>query len=139
VTTEPARQQNSAVAERERKARGAFRYYRVMAFVTGGMLLLLCAEMVMKYVLHLNGDEPVLGTWVAIVHGWIYVIYLATVFNLWSIMRWDLGRVVVLIAGGVVPILSFVMERRAERWFTAGLPGILERVAALQERRARGA
>ena len=32
------------------KARGAFGRYRVMAFVTGGMLLLLCLEMLLKYV-----------------------------------------------------------------------------------------
>jgi integral membrane protein len=118
----------SAVAERERKARSAFRSYKVMAFVTGGMLLLLCLEMILKY--GFNGGQPVLGTWIAIVHGWIYVIYAVTVFNLWSTMRWGFGRVVVLIAGGVVPVLSFVMERRAQGWFDADLPAVLRRVAA---------
>lgn len=118
----------AAVAERERKARGAFRNYKVMAFVTGAMLLLLCLEMVLKYLV--NGGEPVIGTWVAIVHGWIYVIYAVTVFNVWSTMRWSFGRVVALIAGGVVPVLSFVMERRAQGWFEADLPALLQRVAA---------
>lgn len=125
-STEPAR--TGPVAERDRKARAAFRNYRVMAFVTGGMLLVLTAEMVLKYLV--NGGEPVLGTWVAIVHGWIYVVYLLTVFNLWSTMRWDLGRIVALVAGGVVPVLSFVMERRARGWFDADLPALLQRVAA---------
>src|SRR5699024_8234128 len=40
---------------REMKDRGAFTRYRVMAFVTGGMLLLLCLEMLLKYVVQVNG------------------------------------------------------------------------------------
>lgn len=107
----------------ETKARAAFGRYRVMAFVTGGFLLLLCVEMLLKYVFQAGGvdatGEPraVLGTWIAIVHGWIYVIYAITVFDLWSRMRWSFGRILALIAGGVVPVLSFVMERRASGWF----------------------
>ena len=100
------------------KARAAFGRYRVMAFVTGGMLLLLCVEMLLKYVFQVNGPgEAVLGDWIAIVHGWIYVIYAVTVFDLWSRMRWSFGRIVALIAGGVVPVLSFIMEVRARGWF----------------------
>lgn len=102
---------------REMKDRGAFTRYRVMAFVTGGMLLLLCLEMLLKYVVQVNGfGQPVIGSWVAFVHGWIYVIYAVTVFDLWSRMRWSFGRIVVLIAGGVIPVLSFVMETRASGW-----------------------
>lgn len=110
-----------------------------MAFVTGAMLLVLCLEMVLKYVFQANGTEvagdwttarPVMGSWVAIVHGWIYVIYAVTVFNLWSSMRWGLGRVAALIAGGVVPLLSFVMEARARHWIEADLPALVARRAA---------
>lgn len=109
------------------KARAAFARYRVMAFVTGGMLLLLTAEMLLKYVFQAGGvDEaghpaPVLGNWIAFAHGWIYVIYLVTVFDLWSRMRWGFGRIVVLVAAGVVPVLSFVVEPRAGRWVAATL------------------
>jgi integral membrane protein len=95
-----------------RKLAGALLRYRVMAFVTGGFLLLLCLEMVLKYVLRVNGDEAVLGDWIAIVHGWIYVVYLVTVVDLWSSLRWRLGRLVALVLAGVVPLLSFFAERR---------------------------
>lgn len=122
--TEPTQPPNPALDVP--KARAAFGRYRVMAFVTGGMLLLLCVEMFLKYVLQVNGlatpgdlwsANAVLGTWIAIVHGWIYVIYAVTVFDLWSRMRWSFGRILALIAGGVVPVLSFVMESRARGWF----------------------
>lgn len=100
------------------KARASFARYRVMAFVTGGMLLLLCLEMLLKYVFAVHGPgEAVIGDWIAILHGWIYVVYAITVFDLWSRMRWSFGRILALIAGGVVPVLSFVMERRAQGWF----------------------
>lgn len=108
----------------EMKDRGAFTRYRIMAFVTGGMLLLLCLEMLLKYVVQVNGfGEPVLGSWIAFVHGWIYVVYAVTVFDLWSRMRWSFGRIVVLIAGGVIPVLSFVMEQKAQGWTDATLAG----------------
>lgn len=108
-----------------------------MAFVTGSFLLLLCLEMVLKYVFHLNGYNPdgtaapVLGIWIAIVHGWIYVIYAVTVFQLWLQMRWGFGKLVLLIAGGVVPALSFVMEARAQRWFDADLPARIDHAERL--------
>jgi len=103
---------SGAAGRPPRALAGALSRYRVMAFVTGGFLLLLCLEMVLKYVLRLNGDEAVLGDWIAIVHGWIYVLYLVTVVDLWSSLRWRFGRLLALIAAGVVPLLSFWAERR---------------------------
>ncbi len=108
-------------------ARKAFGRFRVMAFVTGGMLLLLSLEVVLKYGFRLGGVTdagtplPVLGDWIAFAHGWIYVIYLVTVVDLWTRMRWSPNRVVVLVLAGVVPVLSFVVEPRAGRWLRQSL------------------
>ncbi|RMI09229.1 DUF3817 domain-containing protein [Cellulomonas triticagri] len=124
--TEPTAQPTPAPAAAPARrvpesARGRLARYRVAAFVTGTMLLVLCLEMVLKYVFHAGGvdasgsPEPVLGTWIAIVHGWIYVVYLATVVQLWSAMRWSLGRLVTLALAGVVPVMSFVLERKVHR------------------------
>jgi len=100
-----------------RKARGATLRYRVMAWITGTLLLLLCVELILKYVFHANGVDaagtpnPVIGAWIAYAHGWVYVVYLVTVFDLWSKMRWRLGRLATMAAAGVVPVMSFVLER----------------------------
>lgn len=121
----------------ETRARATYSRYRTMAFVTGSMLLLLTTEMVLKYVFHAGGVSdtgaplPVMGSWVAIVHGWIYVIYAITVFQLWSFMRWSLPRIALPILGGVVPVLSFIMESRAHRWFDADLPARVDRASRL--------
>jgi integral membrane protein len=87
--------------------------YRVMAWVTGTFLLLLTLEMVVKY--GFRGGDPWLGTWIAITHGWIYVVYLVTVVDLWSKLRWRAGRLVVLVLAGVVPGLSFVAEHQVTK------------------------
>lgn len=92
------------------KLQAALTRYRVMAFITGGFLLLLCLEILLKYAF--NDGQPVIGTWVAIIHGYIYMAYLVTVFDLWSSLRWRFGRLLALIAAGVVPFLSFWAERK---------------------------
>jgi len=103
--------------------------YRVMAWVTGCFLLLLTLEMAVKY--GLRSADPWLGTWVAITHGWIYVVYLVTVVDLWSKFRWGAGRLVALVLAGVVPGLSFVEERRVTREGR-------QRISALEEAHRSG-
>jgi len=106
-TTTPA-------VSRSAKAVGpALGRYRVMAIVTGVMLLLLVAEMVVKY--GFLGGQPWPGDIVAVAHGWVYVVYLVSVLDLWSKLRWPFGRLVALVLAGVVPVLSFVVERRIVR------------------------
>ncbi|WP_066582416.1 DUF3817 domain-containing protein [Cellulomonas timonensis] len=108
----------AAVDPRAAKQRGALGRYRAMAWITGVMLLVLTLEIVLKYVFQVNGVgadgevNDVLGWWIAPIHGWVYVVYLAAVIDLWSKMRWKLSRLVTLALAGVVPVMSFVLERR---------------------------
>ena len=108
-STGPGAEQRTdpTVDPRVRRATGALSRYRVMAYVTGSMLLVLCLEMVLKYGFHVNALD-----WVPRLHGFVYIVYLVTVFDLWSVMRWKLGRFVTMAAAGVVPVMSFVLERR---------------------------
>ncbi|MEZ2390274.1 DUF3817 domain-containing protein [bacterium RCC_150] len=116
--------------------RSALKFYKVMAYLTGSMLLLLCAELVARYVFGVylfaggtnagNGQpfgfgfsdaEGVLGGFnvsiaVLIVHGWMYVLYLISDFRLWSLMRWPFTKLVLLALGGVVPLMSFIVEKK---------------------------
>ena len=96
------------------KARAALGRYRVMAYVTGVMLLVLVVEMLLKYVV--QAPQGVLRwiEWVPFAHGWVYVLYLVTVLDLWSKMCWGFGRLIGMVLGGVVPVMSFVVERRVQ-------------------------
>ncbi len=115
------------------RIRGALKFYQVASIITGTLLLLLCAEMVLKYTpigleLQLGGPHgflslvPVgavvavnLSTAILIVHGWFYVVYLFSDFRLWSLMRWPFSRFIVIALGGVIPFLSFFLEARIAR------------------------
>ncbi|QAY58997.1 DUF3817 domain-containing protein [Microbacterium protaetiae] len=116
--------------------RGALKFYQICSIITGTFLLLLVAEMILKYTpiqlelfaggsggflwfapvvdgpngLESTGDGVNLSMAILIVHGWFYVVYLFSCFRLWSLMRWQFGRFIMLAAGGVVPFLSFIME-----------------------------
>ncbi|HEY3437917.1 MAG TPA: DUF3817 domain-containing protein [Actinotalea sp.] len=94
------------------KAQAALGRYRVMAIVTGVMLLVLCVELILKHVVHV--DQSVLRwiTWIPFAHGWIYVVYLVTVVDAWSTLRWGYRRLVAMVLAGVVPVMSFIVERR---------------------------
>ncbi|WP_431801982.1 DUF3817 domain-containing protein [Microbacterium sp. bgisy203] len=120
--------------------RGALRFYQIASVITGVMLLLLCAEMIIKYAFgyelflggsggflwfapvvetatghESTGDGVNLSLGILIAHGWFYVVYLFACFRVWSLMRWGFGRFIMLALGGIVPLLSFFMEARVAR------------------------
>ncbi|HEU0086153.1 MAG TPA: DUF3817 domain-containing protein [Pseudonocardiaceae bacterium] len=84
--------------------------YRVMAYVTGVLLLLLCTSMVLKY----GFGNDVLN-WSAYAHGWMYMVYLITVVLLGTAVRWRPGRMVLVALAGTIPLMSFVAERSVTR------------------------
>lgn len=61
------------------------------------------------------GDGVNISLAILVVHGWFYVVYLFSAFRIWSLMRWQLTRFIVLALGGIVPLLSFFMEARVAR------------------------
>ncbi|MDO8146971.1 DUF3817 domain-containing protein [Isoptericola sp. b515] len=109
-----------------RKARGALTRYRVLAIVTGVMLLVLCVEMVFKYLVPVQAVIDYMG-WVPFAHGWIYVVYLVTVLDLWAKMRWSFGRLTTMVLAGVVPVMSFVLEKRVHADADAKLVALADR------------
>ena len=82
--------------------------FRVMAWVVGVMLV--PTYLSLGFTLA-DDPQPVLKA-IALVHGWLYIGYLVTVFDLYRRSRWTLGRLVLVIAAGLVPFLTFVVERR---------------------------
>ena len=92
------------------KVRSALTRFKVMAFVVGFGLLLLCAEIV----LHYGFDNEALAWWSPI-HGVLYMLYLVTTADLGLKVRWSLGKMIGVALAGVVPFFSFVMERKVAR------------------------
>jgi integral membrane protein len=42
----------------------------------------------------------------------MYVVYLISNFRLWSLMRWPFLKLILLALGGVIPFLSFIVEKK---------------------------
>jgi integral membrane protein len=91
--------------------------FRVMAWLAGIGLLLLCASMFLRYVLD---TETILDA-VPRVHGFVYIGYLITVIDLATRMRWSWGRGIVIALAGTVPFLSFVAEHKVTQQTRAEL------------------
>ncbi len=136
--TSPKKGKKRRFGGTEAQIRSALKFYKVLAYLTGAMLLLLCAELIARYAfgqyLFAGGTNAVTGqpfglgfadaepkgvvggvnisVTVLIVHGWMYVVYLISNFRLWSLMRWPFGKLILLALGGVVPFLSFFVEKK---------------------------
>lgn len=93
-------------AELTPKIRGALLRYRILAYTTGIWLLGLTAVVVAKYIF--QADTP---SWVAVVHGWVYAIYLVLTVDLAVKARWQPLPTVGVLVAGTIPFLSFVVER----------------------------
>ena len=88
---------------------GALLRFRVMAWVTGVMLLVLVfVAMPMKYI----GDDDRLVQVVGFAHGWLYVLYLLSALTLAYQGRWRLLRTILVLVAGTIPFASFVAERK---------------------------
>ncbi|MES4888985.1 DUF3817 domain-containing protein [Streptomyces sp. NPDC096012] len=85
--------------------------YRVMAYVTGVLLVLLTLGCVAKYGLHMDGAADFTRV-VAIAHGWLYVVYLIFAFDLGSKAKWPVGKQLWVLLAGTIPTAAFFVERK---------------------------
>jgi integral membrane protein len=90
---------------------GALTRFRVMAYLVGCFLLLLTAGVVLRY----GFGEPELSRTVSPIHGFLFMVYLVTVFDLGRRAAWPIRRMVLVMLAGTIPFLSFYAERVASR------------------------
>ncbi|WP_405829870.1 DUF3817 domain-containing protein [Streptomyces sp. NBC_01176] len=88
--------------------------YRVMAYVTGVLLVLLTLGVIAKYVLDMNGAVDFTRV-VAIAHGWLYVVYLVFAFDLGAKAKWPVGKQLWVLLAGTIPTAAFFVERKVSR------------------------
>ena len=89
--------------------------YRVMAYVTGVVLVVLCFVGIPLQV----AGHPAVANNVGVVHGILYIIYL--------VFAWILSRklglankpTVLMLLAGTIPIMTFIVERWITRRYIA--------------------
>ncbi|MGW0708840.1 DUF3817 domain-containing protein [Streptomyces sp. NPDC002643] len=85
--------------------------YRVMAYVTGVLLVLLTLGVIAKYLLKLDGADSFTQV-IGIAHGWLYVLYLVFAFDLGSKAKWPVRKQLWVLLAGTIPTAAFFVERR---------------------------
>ena len=103
---EPGAEVTPPVSMPKETIRKALLGYRVLAWTTGIWLIALCYEMVLKYVVKVD-DPP---NWIAIVHGWVYFVYLIFTANLAVKVRWPIGKTIGVLLAGTIPLVGIIVE-----------------------------
>lgn len=92
--------------------RGALTRFRVMAFVSGAMSLLLWFVVLPSRFIgspDIHEKLSILG----VIHGYTYPFYVFTALHLSVKARYSLPKMIGFILAGTLPIASFIAERRA--------------------------
>ncbi|WP_158607573.1 DUF3817 domain-containing protein [Flexivirga caeni] len=87
------------------KVATALKFFRVMAIIAGVALLILCVELVLHYGFH---NEAM--SWWSPIHGVLFIVFMISVYNLGTKLRWSAMRMVGYICTAFVPVLSFWLE-----------------------------
>ena len=80
-----------------------------MAYVTGVVLAASCLFGFRFWPWYV-GEGVARIMWTA--HGYLYMLYLVTVFLLAMRSRWSVVKTLLVMAAGTIPLMSFVAERR---------------------------
>ena len=93
--------------------RAAVLRYRVMAYVTGVVLMVLVFVGIPLQV----AGHPAVANDVGVVHGILYIIYLVCAWLLARGLRLGVKPTVIMLLAGTVPIMTFIVERWVTRRF----------------------
>ncbi len=87
--------------------------YRVMAYVTGVVLIILCFVGIPLQV----AGYPAVANDVGVLHGILYIIYLVFAWMLSRRLQLATKPTVIMLLAGTIPIMTFIVERWVTRQF----------------------
>jgi integral membrane protein len=105
--TASAEQPNQEV----RRVRAAVLRYRVMAYITGVLIIIVCF---VGIPLQVAANQTFIVKQIGTVHGYLYLVYIVMAWMLASRLKLGRGATVLLLLAGTVPVMTFVVER----WLT---------------------
>ncbi|MGP5660701.1 DUF3817 domain-containing protein [Corynebacterium falsenii] len=97
---------------RQRRVARSLKIYSIAAIVTGIWLLILVAEMIMKYIVLGQENTPSWVEFIGPAHGLVFMVYAITCLDLGTKARWEPSKWLTTILAGVVPFLSFYVETK---------------------------
>jgi integral membrane protein len=90
--------------------------YRVMAYITGVLIIVVCfAGIPLQVAAHNTFIANDIGT----LHGFLYIVYIVFAYILAQKLKMKLGPTILLLLAGTVPIMTFIVERWMTRTYIA--------------------
>lgn len=86
--------------------------YRVMAYITGVLIIVICF---VGLPLQFAAGNGWIDKWLGTVHGYLYIVYVIVAYLLGSKLRLRPMQMIPLLLAGIVPVMTFVVERRMMR------------------------
>lgn len=127
--------------------KGNLTAYRIIASIVGVLLVVLCLVGLPLHYGYVVSDADWLAKpavpgiddtagagwrlgadisgYLGVAHGWLYLIFVITAFQLSRKARWDMGFTILTLVCGTVPLLSFWAEHRATRRVRAEWPELV--------------
>ena len=100
--------------------------YRVMAYITGVVLIVLCFVGIPLQV----AGHPAVANDVGVLHGILYIIYLVCAWILSRKLALATKPTVIMLLAGTIPVMTFIVERWVTRQFIN--PALAEQAQAAQ-------
>jgi integral membrane protein len=100
--------------------------YRVMAYITGVVLMVLCFVGIPLQI----AGYPAVANDVGVVHGILYIIYLVCAWILSRKLGLATKPTVIMLLAGTIPVMTFIVERWVTRRFIN--PALAEQAQAAQ-------
>jgi integral membrane protein len=92
--------------------RGAALRYRVMAYITGVLIIVVCfVGIPLQFAAHNTFITNYIGT----VHGWLYIVYVVFAYLLARKLKMKIGPTILVLLAGTVPVMTFFVERWMQR------------------------
>ena len=94
--------------------RAAALRYRVMAYITGVLIIVVCF---VGIPLQVAADNTWIANNVGTVHGFLYIVYIIVAYILAQKLRMKFWPTILLLLAGTIPILTFFVERWMSRTY----------------------
>ena len=90
--------------------------YRVMAYITGVLIIVVCF---VGIPLQLAAHNTFIVNDIGTLHGFLYIVYIVFAYILAQKLKMKLWPTVLLLLAGTIPILTFFVERWMQRAYIA--------------------
>jgi len=90
--------------------------YRVMAYITGVLIIVVCFVGIPMQV---AGHNAFIVNDIGTIHGVLYIIYIIFAYILAQKLKMRMGPTILLLLAGTIPIMTFFVERWMMRTYIA--------------------